>query len=109
MCVGGMFGSTASASRAAQVAAGVPFEVLLDRSQVSGNAPKTRADFLRTIRLGVPASFVPVGLDRDDDRYAGEDRSSLSIASSSFLESADADCRDQAGQKDFTESNHYSN
>jgi hypothetical protein len=46
MCVGGMFGSTVGASRAVQVAAGVPFEVLLDRSQVSGNAPKTRADFL---------------------------------------------------------------
>jgi hypothetical protein len=46
MCVGGMFGSTVSVSRAVHVAAGVPFEVLLDRSQVSGNAPKTRADFL---------------------------------------------------------------
>jgi hypothetical protein len=37
------------------------------------------------------------------------DRSSLSITCSSFLESANADRRDQAGQKDSTEPNHNSN
>jgi hypothetical protein len=39
----------------------------------------------------------------------GEDRSSLGIARSGFLESADANCRDHACQKDPTESNHHSN
>jgi hypothetical protein len=108
MCVGGMLGSTASASRAAQVAAGVLFEVLRDRSHVSGNAPKTRTDFSRTIRQGVPAHRNPLAWIVMTIAARG-DRSSLSIACSSFLESANADRRDQAGQKDSTESNRYSN